>query len=292
MSLLVLGASGFIGSAFLRTGSASDIFTSSRSGVPGCVPFDALRDNLMSIDGLQRISHALILFAEREPDACFSKPRESATLNVEAALNVIAQCVSYGIVPMFASTELVFDGLSGNYPETSPPQPILEYGRQKLEVERKLSAMTQDYLVLRFPKTVGTRLGDRSLFTGWIQEISHSPESMRCAYDQRFSIQHVEDVPAIVTSLIRQNTKGIVHLGDGQSHSRLDLLELLCSKLQMMGRATPRIKVVSIDDMPFLENRPHDVSLDTSKLQSLTGYEAPPITRVIDDAILRCVLGR
>jgi dTDP-4-dehydrorhamnose reductase len=115
---------------------------------------------------------------------------------------------------------------------------------------------------------------------------------MRCAYDQRFSIQHVEDVPAILNSLIRQNTKGIVHLGDGHSHSRLDLLELLCSKLQMMGQTTPRIEAVSIDDIPFLEARPHDVSLDTSKLQSLTGYEAPPITRVIDEAIQRCVRGR
>jgi dTDP-4-dehydrorhamnose reductase len=292
VSLLVLGASGFIGSAFTRQRSELDIFTSSRSGVPGCVPFDALCDNLTSIDGLQRISHALILFAEREPDACFSDPRESAKLNVEAALNIIAQCVSHGIVPMFASTELVFDGLSGNYRETSSPQPILEYGRQKLEVEQKLSAMTQDHLVLRFPKTVGTRPGDRSLFTGWIREISLSPESMRCAYDQRFSIQYVEDVPAIVTSLIRRNARGIVHLGDGCNHSRLELLELLCSKLQMMGRTTPRIDAVSIDDIPFLEARPHDISLNTSNLQSLTGYEAPPITRVIDEAIQRCVLGR
>lgn len=234
----------------------------------------------------------MILFAEREPDACVLNSVETARLNVEAALRVITQCVACGIVPIFASTELVFDGSAGRYTESLPPQPILEYGRQKLEVEQKLSAMTQDHLVLRFPKTVGTRPGDRSLFTGWIQEISHSPESMRCAYDQRFSIQYVEDVPAIVTSLIRRNARGIVHLGDGCNHSRLELLELLCSKLQLMGRTTPRIDAVSIDDIPFLEARPHDVSLDTSKLQSLTGYEAPPITRVIDEAIQRCVLGR
>lgn len=292
MSLLVLGASGFIGSAFLRTGSASDIFTSSRSGVPGCVPYDALRDELTVIEGLNRVSHALILFAEREPNACVANPAESAKLNIEAPLRVVRQCVEHGIIPIFASTELVFDGLDGHYAESSLPRPILEYGRQKLVVERELSAMTRDHLVLRFPKTVGTRRGDRSLFTGWIEEISHAPDSMRCAFDQRFSTQLVDDVPLIVKSLIKEGVKGIVHLGDGQSHSRLDLLELLCSKLQMMGRATPRIEAVSIDEIPFPEARPHDVSLDTSKLQSLTGYEAPPITRVIEEAIQRCVLGR
>ena len=157
MSLLVLGASGFIGSAFLRSGSASDIFTSSRSGVPGCVPFDALRDELTVIEGLNRVSHALILFAEREPNACVANPAESARLNIEAPLRVVTQCVAHGIIPIFASTELVFDGLDGRYAESSPPRPILEYGRQKLVVERELSAMTRDHLVLRFPKTVGTR---------------------------------------------------------------------------------------------------------------------------------------
>ena len=291
MSILVLGASGFIGSAFIRSGSPSDIFTSSRRGVPGCIAFDALHHELHQLDGLSAITHAVILFAEREPDACVLNPAESARLNVEAALRVITDCVALGIFPIFASTELVFDGSTGDYTETSVPQPVLEYGRQKREVERELSAITSEHLVLRFPKTVGSRRGDRSLFTGWIEEIERAPRSMRCAYDQRFSIQNVDDVPAIVKSLIEAEAKGIVHLGDGRGHSRLDLLTMLCSKLRAKEVTVPEIEAISIDDIPFPEPRPHDVSLNTHKLASLTDYEAPSIESVIDEVIRGCIRG-
>lgn len=292
MSLLVLGASGFIGSTFLSSGSPSDIFTSSRKDTGGCVKFDALHDELRQIDGMSRITHALILFAEREPDACVRNPAETARLNIEAALRVVSQCVSLGIFPIFASTELVFDGRAGNYRETSLPAPILEYGRQKRAVECELPTITQDHLILRFPKTVGTRRGDRSLFTNWIEEILRAPRLMRCAFDQCFSIQLVNDVPAIVKSLIEVDAKGIIHLGDGRNHSRLELLTMTCSKLQTEGFKIPEIEPVSIDELPFPEARPHDVSLNTSRLLSMTAYEAPSVDKVIDEAIKGCTPSR
>lgn len=285
MKLLVLGASGFIGSAFRRSPSNSDIYTSSRSGVAGCVKFDVLLDDLRPLSVLQQVTHAILLFAEREPDNCAKDPTESAKLNVEAAIRVIDQCRDLGIFPIFASTELVFDGKSGNYSEESDPKPILEYGRQKFEVEQYLQSNTTDHLILRFPKTVGVRLADRSLFTNWIHEIDLGTSTLQCASDQIFSVQFVDDVPEIVRLLIVSNTKGIIHLGDGKSHSRLDLLKALCLELDGEGVATPHVEEVSIDSFRFLEPRPRNVSLDTSRLRMVTGYCGPSIEKIIRSVI-------
>lgn len=281
MSLLVIGANGFIGQAFVRQRQGGEIYTARRMISGEFVQFDPLTDELQTLNGISAISHALILFAEREPDRCIKDPIGTARVNVELPCRIVDQCFALGITPVLASTELVFDGKSGMYVESALPEPILEYGRQKLATERYLLSSRAEGLILRFPKTVGLQRHDHSLFTTWIDKILQGPKELTCAADQYFSLQLVDDVPAIVRSLAGHGMRGIVHVGDGRRHSRFDLLSQLCSTLKAIDIDTPELKKVSIHDFNLPEPRPLDVSMNSSVLTSLTGIYAEPIEELI-----------
>lgn len=273
MTLLVLGASGFVGNAFVRQKLPGEIYTSRRVVSNKYVSFNPLIDDLRSISGIANISHALLLFGEREPDHCAIDPVGTRKVNVEAPCRIIAQCTELGITPIFVSTEMVFDGDIGMYAESDVPMPILEYGRQKLATEQYLLSKNASGLVLRLPKTIGLHRDDRSLFTNWLREIAQHPKLLQCAIDQFFSLQLVDEVPEVVRALVRKSASGILHLGDGQRHSRFDLLSKLCSKLQKFGFYVPKLEEISIRDLRLPEPRPMDVSMDTTNLRALVGIE-------------------
>jgi len=141
-------------------------------------------------------------------------------------------------------------------------------------------------MVLRFPKTVGIRKGNRSLFVDWLVKISQRPGLLRCAADQYFSTQFVDDIPAIVRILIHKHASGLFHFCDGQRHSRFGLLSQLCARLYEMGYDVPKLEKISIRDVTVPEPRPFDVSMNSSKLRSIIGVEP----KRVEDLILRLAL--
>ena len=286
MTLLVLGANGFIGQAFVRQKTDGEIYVARRPPNDDYVGFDPSTDCLQRIPGITDVTHALLLFAEREPDRCAVEPAKTRKLNVDVPCKVIDQCLELGIIPMFASSELVFGGEQGMYEEHSIPTPILEYGRQKLATERHLLSRSKSGIVLRFPKTVGIRKGNRSLFVDWLVKISQRPGLLRCAADQYFSTQFVDDIPAIVRILIHKHASGLFHFCDGQRHSRFGLLSQLCARLYEMGYDVPKLEKISIRDVTVPEPRPFDVSMNSSKLRSIIGVEP----KRVEDLILRLAL--
>jgi len=286
LSLLVLGANGFVGQSFVRKKMPSEIYTARRPPTKDYLAFDPSTDSLQEIPGITGITHALLLFAEREPDRCAVETARTREVNVEIPCKVIDQCLELGITPIFASSELVFGGEQGMYEEHSTPTPILEYGRQKLFTEQYLLSRSKSGMVLRFPKTVGIHKGDRSLLVGWLERIAQRPELLRCAADQYFSTQFVDDVPAIVRLLIHKYRSGLFHLGDGQRHSRFGLLSQLCAQLHRLGHYVPKLEKISIRDVTVPEPRPFDVSMNASKLTSIIGVEP----KRVEDLLLQLAL--
>jgi len=281
MSLLVIGANGFIGRQFVKESKSNEIYTVRRLGADHQVCFDPSSDHLRSIPGITQMTHALLLFGEREPDRCTQDPVGTRFVNVDLPCKMVDECKELGITPIFASSELVFDGRIGMYDEASVPQPILEYGRQKIATEQYLLSTTDNGVVLRFPKTYGLCRGDRSLFTVWIDQIRECPKELSCADDQYFSLQLVNEVPKVVRRIILSGVRGVVHLGDGRRHSRFELLAKLCSALHTNGIRVPELKRVSIHDFDLPEKRPTDVSMENIKLVELTGMSSQSVEEVI-----------
>jgi dTDP-4-dehydrorhamnose reductase len=284
--ILVIGTSGFIGGSFRRLKKDMFLCTSRSATSEEIVSFDPSRDDLRRFAFIDSVTHALLLFAEREPDVCAAHPAQTRTVNIDHAMRVIDQCKDIGVVPMFSSSELVFDGVGGMFTEHSPPKPILEYGHQKLEVEQYLLTSGTDGVVLRFPKTVGVIAGDRSLFTNWMAKVREGETVVDCAFDQYFSIQWVDEVPVLVERIASTGVTGVIHLGDGTRHSRRELLDLLWQKCKQRGLQTPRVRELSIDDFAALEKRPKDVSLATARLSRIVNHDRPTIDEMLEKVVV------
>jgi dTDP-4-dehydrorhamnose reductase len=290
---LVIGASGFIGRRLTEwLGAGRTLSTYCATPVPGGVPFDALRDRLDQLGGaLGSVRHAVMAFGATRIDACARNREESAALNIVATRSVVDQLLERGIVPVFVSTDLVFDGARGEYREDDVPTPIVTYGRQKLEIERYLERRSPRHLILRIPKTVCDRPGAGGIFDEWLRAI-RAGEAIYCADDHVFSPISLDDVITAMTGLMAAGAFGTYHVGGTQVWNRASLFETFVGALQKRQPVSATMHRCSIRDFrQFAEARPLDVTLSSEKLHRETGFLARDLITVCEGYAEAAVAG-
>jgi dTDP-4-dehydrorhamnose reductase len=269
---LLLGGSGFIGRAIAaRLGPERVAVSHHRRPIAGGIPFDAATDDLADvIADPTPFSHAVILLGDTKLNSCFNDQARSQALNVVGIQRVLDRLRQWNIVPVFTSTEAVFDGRRGNYDESDAPNPLVVYGRQKVEVEKYLAAHFSEYLLLRIAMVYGDVPGDGTLPTDWAEKIRRG-EPFTCAEDNRAASIHVDDCAASIVELIDRGCRGIYHVAGTRSVSRCEMADWLIDEAVRCGAVPPNVKRCSIDDFKLPEPRPHDVSLNSAKCVAATG---------------------
>lgn len=285
--ILVLGGSSFVGGHLAaRLGPARALATYCRTPVEDGVYFDALTMRLSEIlTRPEEFSHAVILLADTDPDSCAADRKRSWKLNVACVTAMLTDLERWGIVPVFASTEFVFDGVDGDYREDDPPHPILTYGEQKLTVERELQRRGGPCLMLRFSKIYGLQRGDDTLLTNWLEAIERGQTTIRCAADQIFSPIAVQDVIEAIIRLIDRNHTGLFHVSGPAAYSRLALLEGLIARLRAMGPVPVTVVPCSIHDFALREKRPVNVSMKPDRLVAATDLRLHRVEDFYDQLI-------
>jgi dTDP-4-dehydrorhamnose reductase len=276
--ILVLGASGFVGQQILQDWGDQAIGTHKNTQYQDTVYFDPLTMSIRQIIGVENCSHAVILYGEREPDVCWQQPEFTHRLNVESTKEVILDCVDLGIVPVFASSEMVFSGNKGMYQEADVPDPILLYGKYKVEVEQFLAEISDNYIVFRLSKVMGFTKNDRSIFANWLVQIdSNLTGVIQCAQDQYFSLIAVSDVSRLLKVLIANQASGIFHFSNGIRYNRLVLLNMLLKEYAQKTQGKVIVEPVSINDFGLPEVRPLDLSMSSARLVSVNsiGFASP-----------------
>jgi dTDP-4-dehydrorhamnose reductase len=270
MRAIVVGASGFVGRALLAClGPERGVGTWHSNPWPGGVRFDAteerFRDLLARLPGT--FTHAIFLHGIIDVERCAADPAGTARVNVDGLGRMLDDALAAGLVPVFSSSDYVFDGRRGFYRETDPPAPCTEYGRQKLAVEQYLAAVSEPSLVVRLSRVVGTARGTHSVLGPWINDL-RAGGKLRLAVDQRFSPADVRDVAGGWVRLLETGATGLYHLAGPRAYSRMALLQLLRHHLLCAdpGIAT-ELEPCSLHDLPFRERRPLDTSLIIDKLQ-------------------------
>lgn len=204
---------------------------------------------------------------EREKD--FTRQR-----NVEGTLELARQLREEGIVPIFFSTDLVFDGREGRYADEAPTHPLNEYGVQKAEVERRLPEVCQGRcLVVRLGKVFGLEKGDRTLLDEMAERLT-SGQEVAAARDQVFSPALIDDVVRSVQALQTAGVTGVVNVGGPEAWSRYDLARAIA---QAVGVSPERVRGISLDDLKEPFARPKRVELLSRRLKAATNLEFQPM---------------
>ena len=276
--ILILGASGFIGRALSeRLGNEQCMCTynSGKKLVNG-IHFNILADSIANID-TSAVSHAVVLFGVTNPDHCASNRELSDAVNICGVKRVLDELGERQIPFIFTSSEVVFDGLKGDYVEGDQPNPILSYGIQKRIVEEYIAEKWPLATSIRIAKVYGTRPGDKSLLDGWFQQALLGGE-IRCAADFISSAVHIDDVVNSILTICSNRLYGTYHVGGPRGISRYDLFLSLLDAIQKKHRIpSTRVVPCSIDDFVTVEKRPKNVSFVTKKLVRDTGIVPRPI---------------
>jgi dTDP-4-dehydrorhamnose reductase len=281
--ILILGGSSYVGrKLFEKLGSGRAIATYNNTPLSGGIRFDSLSMRLSEIVYKpETISHAIILLGDTNPETCAVDLSKSQALNVESIKKVIRDLNAWQIKPVFTSSEFVFNGVKGDYVETDPVNPILLYGKQKVEIEEYLQETCGDYCILRLAKVFGAESGDGTLFTSWLNAIEQG-QTIRCATDQIFSPIYREDVVNVLIRVTEMTCSGIFHLAGPKPFTRMELLEMLLKHVKVYADVKVDVVPCSILDFNLKEKRPLNVSMVPKKLENAINYKIGDVEDVCE----------
>jgi len=304
---LILGASGFIGArlrALLGPGNTVSTYCGNRVAGGECFDAGTMRLADTVLRRHRGITHAFLLQGVTAIDVCARDPEGTARVNVHGMQRVIDDLVSHDIIPVFASSDAVFDGSRGMWTETDEPRPILTYGRHKRAVEDYLQEHAPRVLIVRLSKVLAAYPGANDMLAQWMVQLE-AGATLRCAKDQIFSPVDIDEALDAIMHLLRGGHTGIFHVCAPVPVSRLALLESLLDAVRAHVEINPRIESCSISDFNFAEPRPLDTSMSARKLTAVLGHElslvdavvraaaaaryAPPASQALQPTAERCM---
>ena len=232
MTLLVTGATGYLGSELLRRTDAVGV-ASADVDIRDAVAVGALFERLRP--------QAVIHTAYR---------RDDRATTLDGAVNVAAAAAGARLVHL--STDVVFDGEKGApYVEEDEPTPLTEYGRAKADAERAVLAEHPGALVVRTSLIYGgPRPGPQEL-------LAADPDAGFFTDEVRCPIQ-VGDLADALIELAATDLSGVLHVAGADRLSRHEFAELL------VGRA---VGAASTADAGVV--RPRDCSLAIDRARGL-----------------------
>ncbi|HLX71368.1 MAG TPA: SDR family oxidoreductase, partial [Verrucomicrobiae bacterium] len=202
---------------------------------------------------------------------CEKDPPLARKLNIDvtAALAELASDIPF----LFYSTDMVFDGLAGNYDESATTNPLSVYAKTKIDAERIVLANSK-HTVLRTSLNFGTSpTGDRAFNEQMLHAVKRG-ETLKLFVDEfRCPIPAIETAHA-TWELAMQNKPGLYHLTGSERLSRWQIGELLAKH---WAHLNPKLEPVSIRDFRGLPRSP-DTSLNCAKIQKLLSFPLPRFT--------------
>jgi dTDP-4-dehydrorhamnose reductase len=229
--------------------------------------FDAVRRKFQQ-DAPQLVIHCAAL---TYPPACQEHPGLARRLNVELT-SVLAE-LAKDIPLIFFSSDMVYDGRTGNYDESATPNPLNVYGQTKADAEGIVLANPK-HTVVRTSLNGGTSPhGDRG-FNEQLRRAFQSGEKLTL-----FTDEFRCPIPAIATAravweLAALNQPGLYHVAGSERVSRWQMGRLIAARWPQLN---PKIEPASVADYRGAP-RPRDASLNCAKAQKLLSFPLPGLS--------------
>ena len=219
-------------------------------------------------DDPQLVIHCAAL--SKSPD-CEANPALARKLNVEVTALLAELAAEIPLV--FLSTDLVFDGRTGNYDEAAPVNPLSVYAETKAAAEQILLA-NPNHTVIRTSLNGGTSpTGDRG-FNEQMRRAWQAGQSMRLFTDEFRSPIPAEVTARAIWELASQRKPGLYHVAGSERLSRWQIGQLLAARWPDLK---PQIEPGSLKQYRGAPRAP-DTSLNCAKAQKLLSFRLPGLT--------------
>ena len=204
------------------------------------------------------------LAANSNPNDCEKNPK-AQVINVEVTTHLAKYCAAQNIQFLFTSTDLVFEGNAAPYAETDATNPIMIYGKQKLEAEQKLLDIYPKAIIARMPLMYGLPKNGLGFMNAWMKNLREG-KNIYCFTDEYRTATSGEDAVYGIVLLLKKEVSGIFHLGSKESISRFDFATQVAEHFGLDKKLIlPSLQA----DVKMAAARPADVSLDSGKAFAL-----------------------
>ncbi|MDP3119217.1 MAG: NAD-dependent epimerase/dehydratase family protein [Sulfuricurvum sp.] len=233
--LVITGATGFIGSYFIKKSTAHET-----------IPFSFHNGDITTLDlsGCDAVLHLAALVHQMNG----ADPKQYQEINVTKTLELAKKAKQSGVKQfIFMSTVKVYGEESDTiYTETTPCHPRDDYGMSKLHAEQALQALEDEYFTVSIIRTpivygVGVKANIRNLIN-LIQKVPVLPFGN--TNNQR-SMVYIGNLCALIESIFEQRASGIFLACDDTSLSTTQFIREITSALE---------KECYLVDIPFFEN--------------------------------------
>jgi dTDP-4-dehydrorhamnose reductase len=271
----ILGASGFIGKNlfnFLKEKKMNVVGTYNKNKHKDLIFFDIAKSSVEKLP-LEDIKYGILCSGVAKIDECKKKLGYSNKINVVNLEKIIEKFLDKSIIPVFISSESVFDGVRGGYEEASIRNPKSVYGEQKKQIEDFIISNSKEYFIIRLGKIFGTKKEDGGIFFDWIEKYRKG-EKIICASNQNLSLTYVMDVAKGIAKLLEKNKFGIFHIDSGIHKSRLEFAEDFFKYLKINDA---KIEKCSLEDFHFVDVRAKNAYLNSSKFKKEFNFKFTPL---------------
>jgi dTDP-4-dehydrorhamnose reductase len=279
MRLLVTGASGQLGGYLLQAWPNADSVTAWTGHRGGTL----LGHRLEPVDFADP-SAVVASFARARPDVvvhaaawarvadCFRDPGQARRVNVDGTAVLCALAAQARVRVLYVSTDMVFDGEHAPYREDDVPAPLSVYGRTKAEAENIVRQQPEN-LIVRLSLLLGPSLVGRPSFHDEQIQALRAGKPLQLFVDEwRTPLPLAEAAHALLEIALSDVRGGVLHVGGPERLSRFDMGHRLAAEC---GLSDANLVPIKRDDIPGLEPRPRDVSLDSSQWRSLFQVKNP-----------------
>ncbi len=228
MKVLIIGASGLVGShclRFLHQKNIEVIGTYRNYKVANTFFFDPSLENCFDFLNEIDFKPDIIIHcgALTNVDYCEDNQLESYDLTVNSTKVIMNYCKNNNVKLIYLSTDYVFDGLDGPYIETDKTNPLNVYGRHKLEAEQIIEEL-DNYIIARITNVYGEENRSKNFIANLISIINSGVEkTFKLPFDQFATPIYAGDIAHMIYLLILKEKSGIYNLSSTDYYCRYQL---------------------------------------------------------------------
>ena len=272
MVVLVTGASGQLGQSLQFIAAEYPqidfrFFSSQDLDITQKTKIEAIFKNIKPRFCLNAAAYTAVDKAESEPEKAYE-------INVTGAGNLAEVCKEFGAKLIHLSTDFIFDGTQKTpYNEDDPTNPKSVYGQTKLDGEKAIQALFDDYFIIR-TSWVYSQFG--SNFMKSMLRLSKERETLSIVNDQVGTPTNAVDLALVLVQIILHNvqnpkrkTYGIYNFSNEGQCSWFDFAK----KIFEINNIKINLKPIPSSDYPTPAERPKYSVLDKNKIKRVFGVE-------------------
>ena len=227
------------------------------------------------------------IFEQHQPNFCInaaaytavdkaeSEPEKAFAINVTGAKNLAETCKKFDSVLIHISTDFVFDGLSTiPYSENDVTNPTAVYGQTKLDGEKAIQAVFDNYYIIR-TSWVYSQFANNFMKT--MLRLATERDSLSVVNDQIGTPTNAVDLAEVLIKIILKNQKSkivnqqslIFNFSNEGQCSWYDFAAAIFKK----NNVSIDLKPIPSTQFPTPAKRPSFSVLDKSKIKNTFGIE-------------------